>query len=264
MNKATVLTCQAIHNFKSPSKHHFVCVFSCGIPWNLSEETCDRIKVSEIRCSLCHENKISALYWQAKTAICINELVNWTCVCPSRMEATSVARTSFMMDCLIYTKNIISVLQRYSQLQGNFHGHLQFARGGQSSGAGSVESEQGSCGIIHAGSREWASVLADIWKELLSVLNEGIFFDFWPFHSQDQKVQSPKLLKRKCISAVVRIGGIIIFHLSKLCMKSQFRDTVWCNISWLRAKFEIYHFNPKNPPWKVQSLENCPLIEIGW
>ena len=31
-----------------------------------------------------------------------------------------------------------------------------------------------------------------------------------------QKVHSPNLLKQKCISEVVRIGSIIIFHLSKL------------------------------------------------
>ena len=36
------------------------------------------------------------------------------------------------------------------------------------------------------------------------------------FHSQVQKVHSPNILKEKCISEVVRIGSIIIFHLSKL------------------------------------------------
>ena len=38
----------------------------------------------------------------------------------------------------------------------------------------------------------------------------------WPVHSQVRKVHSLNLLKRNCISEVVRIGGIIIFYLSKL------------------------------------------------
>ena len=36
------------------------------------------------------------------------------------------------------------------------------------------------------------------------------------FHSQVEKVHSPKLLRKECLSEVVRIGSIIIFHLSKL------------------------------------------------
>ena len=42
---------------------------------------------------------------------------------------------------------------------------------------------------------------------------------FKPFHSQAQKVHSPNLLKGKCVSDVVRIGSIIISHLSKAWVK---------------------------------------------
>ena len=61
-----------------------------------------------------------------------------------------------------------------------------------------------------------------------------------PFHSQVQKVHSPKP-KKKCISEVVRIGSIIIFHLSKL-WKTKFstlRDAIF--LLRLQGKFEIDH-----------------------
>ena len=63
-----------------------------------------------------------------------------------------------------------------------------------------------------------------------------------PFYSQVPKIQSPYLLKRKCISEVLRIDSIIIFHLSKL-WKVKFFPTVWCNIFWwgCRRKFDIDH-----------------------
>ena len=38
----------------------------------------------------------------------------------------------------------------------------------------------------------------------------------YPFHSQVQKVHSTELPGEKCISEVVRIGVMIISHLSKL------------------------------------------------
>ena len=65
--------------------------------------------------------------------------------------------------------------------------------------------------------------------------------EHWPFHSQAQQVNSPNPLKEKRISEVVRIGSIIIFHLSK-AMKSQVLHTVWCHIS-CEAAGEFWHWS---------------------
>ena len=51
-----------------------------------------------------------------------------------------------------------------------------------------------------------------------------------PTHSWAQKVPSPNLLKRKCISGVARICIIIIFHLSKL-WKAKF--SILCDVIFL-------------------------------
>ena len=62
-----------------------------------------------------------------------------------------------------------------------------------------------------------------------------------PLHSQAQKVISPNLLSRKCISEVGRIGSIIIFHLSKLWKAKFF---ILCDVIFLvrlQGKFEIDH-----------------------
>ena len=62
-----------------------------------------------------------------------------------------------------------------------------------------------------------------------------------PFHSWDQKVHSPNLLKRKCISKVVRICIKIIFHLSKL-WKAKF--SLLCDVIFivrLQGNFDIDH-----------------------
>ena len=56
-----------------------------------------------------------------------------------------------------------------------------------------------------------------------------------------QKVHSPNLLKRKCISEVVRIGSAIIFHLSEL-WKAKF--SILCDVLLLvrlQEKFDIDH-----------------------
>ena len=61
------------------------------------------------------------------------------------------------------------------------------------------------------------------------------------FHSQVQNVHSLNLLKRKCISEVVRIASIIIFHLSEL-RKAKF--FILCDVIFLvrlQKKFEIDH-----------------------
>ena len=53
-------------------------------------------------------------------------------------------------------------------------------------------------------------------------------------------VHSPNISKRKCISEVVRIGSIIIFHLSKLG-KAKF--SILCDVIFLarQQKFEVDH-----------------------
>ena len=64
---------------------------------------------------------------------------------------------------------------------------------------------------------------------------------YYPFHSWAQKVHSPNLLKRKCISKVVRICIKIIFHLSKL-WKAKF--SLLCDVIFLvglERKFDIDH-----------------------
>ena len=66
-----------------------------------------------------------------------------------------------------------------------------------------------------------------------------------PFHSWAQKVHSPNLLKRKCISGVARICIIIIFHLSKL-WKAKF--SLLCDVIFLlrlQEKFDIDHSGVK-------------------
>ena len=62
-----------------------------------------------------------------------------------------------------------------------------------------------------------------------------------PFQSWNQKVHSPNLLSRKCISEVGRIGSIIIFHLSKLWKAKFF---ILCDVIFLvrpQGRFEIGH-----------------------
>ena len=63
-----------------------------------------------------------------------------------------------------------------------------------------------------------------------------------PFHSQVQKVHSHNLPQEKCMSEVVRIGSIIIFHYLSKLWKTKF------SILWdvrflvrLHKKFETYH-----------------------
>ena len=68
-----------------------------------------------------------------------------------------------------------------------------------------------------------------------------------PFQSWAQKVHFPSLLKRKCISKVVRICIKIIFHLSKL-WKAKF--SLLCDVIFpvgLEGKFDI----DNSQEWKV-------------
>ena len=56
---------------------------------------------------------------------------------------------------------------------------------------------------------------------------------FLPFHSQDYKVRSRSAFKQKCISEAVRIGRIIICHLSKLyCVMWYFWWGCWGNLKF--------------------------------
>ena len=74
----------------------------------------------------------------------------------------------------------------------------------------------------------------------LSFLND-LTYDDYPFHSQVQKVHSPKPSKEKCISDAVRIGSIIIWQLNKL-WKAKFFTL--CDIMFLvrpQEKFDIDH-----------------------
>ena len=78
---------------------------------------------------------------------------------------------------------------------------------------------------------------------VLSFKSVTLAFGWWfgLFHSQVQKVHSPNLPKEKCMSAVVRIGSIINFHLSKL-WKAKFFTL--CDVIFLvrlQDKFEIDH-----------------------
>ena len=88
----------------------------------------------------------------------------------------------------------------------------------------------GGCGRCHARKALW---LRDtLWSKVTLLL---------PFHSWAQKVHSPNLLKRKCISKVVRICIKIIFHLSKL-WKAKFSllgDVIF--LVGLEGKFDIDH-----------------------
>ena len=62
-----------------------------------------------------------------------------------------------------------------------------------------------------------------------------------PFHSQVQKVHSPNLPEENCMSEVVRIGSIIIFHLSKLWKAKFF---ILCEVTFLvrlQGRLEIDH-----------------------
>ena len=84
--------------------------------------------------------------------------------------------------------------------------------------------------LVRIGSKIF-SRLSKLWKAKFFTLYDVIFlvrlqrkFEIdhtweWkgkPFRSWAQKVHSPNLLKRKCISEIARICSIIIFHLSKL------------------------------------------------
>ena len=65
------------------------------------------------------------------------------------------------------------------------------------------------------------------------------------------KVHSPNLLKRKCISEVVRES--IIFHLSKL-WKHHVLHTVWCNISG-EATGEIWD-------WSLLGMKGLTVVKL--
>ena len=71
-----------------------------------------------------------------------------------------------------------------------------------------------------------------------------------PFHSQIQKVHSPNLLKKKCISDVVRLGSIIIFHLSKLSKAKFFTLCDAIFLVRLQGEFEVDH----SWEWKGKSI----------
>ena len=61
------------------------------------------------------------------------------------------------------------------------------------------------------------------------------------FHSHVQKVHSPNLPKEKCMGERVRIGSVIIFHLTKL-WKAKF--SILCDVIFLvrlQGKLEIDH-----------------------
>ena len=77
---------------------------------------------------------------------------------------------------------------------------------------------------------------ADFW-----VVISFLLFAFECYFLSIQKVHSPNLSKRKCISEVARICGIIIFHLSKL-WKVKF--SILCDVVFLwrlQGKFDIDH-----------------------
>ena len=62
-----------------------------------------------------------------------------------------------------------------------------------------------------------------------------------PFTPRAQKVHSPNLLKIKCISEVVRIDSVIIFH---LCKRWKVKFFILCGVTFivrLQGKFEIDH-----------------------
>ena len=63
----------------------------------------------------------------------------------------------------------------------------------------------------------------------------------WTLNSQVQKVQSPDQFWRAMLLEVLRIGSIIIFHLSKLWIA---RFSIFCDVIFLvrlQGKFEIDH-----------------------
>ena len=69
------------------------------------------------------------------------------------------------------------------------------------------------------------------------------------------KIHSPNLLQRERISDLVRIGGIIIFH-----MKTQVPRTVWCNIHG-EAAGEIWDWSPLG----VEGLKaDIRRVQLGW
>ena len=78
-------------------------------------------------------------------------------------------------------------------------------------------------------------------------------------HSQDQKVAFSQPFKAKCISEVVRIGSIIIFHLSRLWKDKFF---ILCDVIFLvrlQEKFDIDHFWE----WKGKEHPNGFTISVG-
>ena len=75
---------------------------------------------------------------------------------------------------------------------------------------------------------------------------------FYPF---TQKGHSPNLLKEKCISEVVRIGSIIIFH-SEPAMESQVLHTVWCYFSG-EAAGESWR-------WSLLEVKGLKDLDMNW
>ena len=77
----------------------------------------------------------------------------------------------------------------------------------------------------------------------------GLGSESWPFHSQVQKEHYPNLPKEKCISEVLRIGFIIIFHLSQLW---ETKFSILCDVMFLvrlQGKFDIDH----SWKWKISA-----------
>ena len=92
-------------------------------------------------------------------------------------------------------------------------------------------------------------------RESIFSLKAAAKINSYPFHSWAQKVHSPNLLKRKCISGVARICIIIIFHLSKL-WKATF--SLLCYVIFLvrlQEKFDIDH----SQEWKGYTVKQLLL-----
>ena len=74
------------------------------------------------------------------------------------------------------------------------------------------------------------------WSSCSDQRYEGVCFELLPFHSQVQKVHSPDLFEERCISEVVRIGSVIVYHLSRFFMLC---DVIF--LVTLQGKFETDH-----------------------
>ena len=87
----------------------------------------------------------------------------------------------------------------------------------------------------------------------------SLYISLWPFHSQVQKVHSSNPFKEKCISGVVRIGSIIIFHLSQL-LKAKF--SILCDVVFLvslQEKFQLHH----SWEWKGWKVGRLYFLNLG-